>query len=164
VTQESNGDSMVAQVSVQSLVEARNPTENIVIQPFDVISIPRADVIYVVGNVKKSGSFDLNGKRSLSVVEALALAGGFDVRAASKHARVLRAPGVGKTVIAQNQRMIGNRQEIMVDLTKVLGGKAEDIHMQPNDILFVPNSTAKTVTSRSIEAALQIGMGLLIWR
>lgn len=164
LTQESNGDSVVAQVGVQSLVEARNPAENIAIQPYDVITIPRADVIYVVGNVKKAGSFDLNGRRSLSVVEALSLAGGFDLRAASKNARILRAPPVGKTVVAQNQKMIGNRQEIMVDLTKVLGGKAEDLHMQPNDILYVPNSMAKTVTSRSIEVAIQVGVGFLIWR
>ncbi len=159
---ENSVDSTVAEVSVKSLVDARDPSENITVQPYDVISIPRAELVYVLGNVKKAGAVNLGAQRSLSVVEALAMAEGFDPRASPKHARILRPPGTGQTV--SSSKLIGGRTEIPVDLHKVLKGQAADVYLEPNDILFVPSSTARTVTTRSLETALQVGTGLVIFR
>ena len=121
------------------------------IQPHDVISVPPAQLVYVVGNVKRAGGFALGGRPTLTVIQALALAEGLDPRAAPERARILR-------------RGSGSDQQITVDMKKILAGKAEDVVLRPNDILFVPNSAMKTITTRSIEAAIQIGAGLAIFR
>jgi polysaccharide export outer membrane protein len=144
-----SGESVV-EIDLKSLLDARDPSENIRVRPHDVISIPPAQVVYVVGNVKRAGGFPLSGKSNLSVLQAIALAEGLDPRAAPERARILR-------------RGTGAEQQIEVNIKKILKGTAEDITLRPNDILFVPNSASKTITSRSIEAAIQIGTGVAIF-
>jgi polysaccharide export outer membrane protein len=140
----------VAEIDLKSLLDARNPTENIQVQPHDVVAVPPAQVVYVVGNVKRAGGFPLGGKPDISVIQALALAEGLDPRAAPDKARILR-------------RGSGSEQQIAVDLKKILAGKAEDLILHPSDILFVPSSAAKTITTRTIEAAIQMGTAAIIF-
>jgi hypothetical protein len=45
-----------------------------------------------------------------------------------------------------------------------MAGKGEDLRLQPNDILFVPNSAAKSAAVRGLQTALEIGTGVAIWR
>ena len=147
--------SIVADLDLKSLLAAKDPAQNIYVQPFDVISIPHAEMVYVVGNVKKAGGISLGGRQSISALEALAMAEGLDPRAAPSHAHILRlSPDGGVDV---------GREQIPVDLSKMLKGKEHDVLLHANDILVVPNSTAKGITTRSIEAALQIGTGILIF-
>jgi len=150
VVDESAGFS-VGEVAVNSVLEARNPQENIPIMPNDVITVPKADLVYVVGTVKKSGGFVLAGKKQISALQAVALAEGLDRAAAPDHARIIRGPE-------------DHRTEIPVDLSKVLSGKGPDLPLYANDILFVPSSTAKKVGYRAMETALQLTTGILIWR
>jgi len=140
----------VAEVQLSSLFQGSNPKENFTVQPHDMISIPAAQVVYVVGNVKRAGGFSLNGKSDFSVLQALAMAEGLDPRAAPQRAKILR-----RNVVPEKQ--------IPVDLKRILSGKDEDLSLQPNDILFVPSSTMKVVTTRTIEAAIQIGTGILVF-
>ena len=46
----------------------------------------------------------------------------------------------------------------------ILRGRAPDSPLEPNDILFIPDSRAKSALSRSAEAAIQMGTGIVIWR
>jgi polysaccharide export outer membrane protein len=147
------GQFSVAQVSVKAILDARSPEENILIRPHDVISVPRAEMIYVTGQVMRAGGFVLNERESMSVLEALALAGGIDAFAAPQHSRILRRASAGQ-----------DRTEITVDLKKTLEAKAEDIALHPDDILFVPNSAPKRAAIRAVEAVIQAGTGLVIWR
>jgi polysaccharide export outer membrane protein len=151
---EAAGDTMVAEVDLKSLIEARNPAENIFVRPYDVIAVPGAEMVYVVGNVKRSGRIPLGGRSSISALEALSMAEGLDLKAAPSRARIMRPSGTTPTA---------GRTEIPVNLAKILSGKSSDVFLQPNDILFVPNSAAKGITSRAIEVALQIGTGVLIY-
>ena len=151
--QTASGD-YVAEADLKSLLDARNPAENIVIEPHDVVSIPLAEVIYVVGNVKKAGGFPLGGKPTLSVLQAISMAEGLDPQAAPKRARILR----------RGSEPNAERTQIAVDVQKIMTGKAQDILLLPNDILFVPSSTAKTVGMRSADIAIQIATRALIWR
>ena len=143
------GESVV-QVDLKSLMEAQNSSENFLIEPHDVISVPAAQLVYVVGRVKKAGGFALGGRPSLSVVQALALAEGFDPLAAPERARILRR---GATL----------EQQIPVDMKKVLAGKAEDILLHPNDILYVPNSFGKALGNRGLDAAIGAGAALAVF-
>lgn len=141
------------QVNVGDILEARNQAANIRIYPHDVITVPRAKLVYVMGEVHKSGGFTLEQKDSLSVIEALALADGTTPTAARQRALILRRePGAA------------DRAEIKVDLDKILAGKTSDVSLQADDILLVPNSLAKVVRIRAVEAAVAVGVGVLIWR
>ncbi len=150
---DSTGQFSVAHVSVKAILDAENPEENIFIRPHDVISVPRAEMVYVTGQVMRAGGFVLNERESMSVLEALTLAGGSDRFAAPQHSRILRRSAPGQ-----------DRTEIAVDLKKVIEGKAEDIALRPDDILFVPDNVSKRASVRAMEAAIQAATGVLIWR
>jgi polysaccharide export outer membrane protein len=144
---------VTGEVVLSDILEARNPAANIQILPRDVITVPRAKIVYVVGEVRKSGGFTLEQKSSMSVIQALALAEGTTQTAAKNRALILRqVPGEPA------------RSEIQVDLNKVMAGKSGDVSLQPDDILFIPNSLAKVIRIRAIETAVSTAAGVLIWR
>jgi polysaccharide export outer membrane protein len=143
------GESVV-EIDLKVLTEAKDSAENIVIKPHDVISVPAAQLVYVVGSVKKGGGFALAGRPSLTVLQALALCEGLDPRAAPDRARILR-------------RGPNSEEQIPVNMKKIMAGKIEDVVLRPNDVLFVPTNAMKAITNRTIEAAIQIGTGLAIF-
>ena len=147
------GDNSVAEVSVRGIETATNPEENIQILPNDVISVPRADIVYVMGEVKKPGGFALNDRgRTISLIEVLARAEGTTPTAALKYAKVIRpVPN-------------SNRIEIPVNLKDLLNGKSKDILLQPDDILLVPNSYAKGAFSRTLDSVVNATTSLIIYR
>jgi polysaccharide export outer membrane protein len=147
------GEYSVADVDLESILEARNPAENIEVKPNDVITVPRGQLVYVMGQVKTPGGFVLRQRETLSALQALALAQGLDRTAKPQDARILR------TVEGAPQRL-----EIRVDLRKVLQGKTSDVPLQPNDVLFIPNNVPKSAMIRGLEAALQVGTGLAVYR
>jgi polysaccharide biosynthesis/export protein len=149
---DASGEFSVAEVSVKSVMEARNPRENIRIQPNDVISVPRGELVYVIGAVKRAGGFVLGEREHISVLQALAMAEGLDPVASPSSARILRESDGG------------SRSEIPVDVRKILAGKTGDVPMLTNDILFIPNSTPKNAAVRGLEAAIQVGTGIAIYR
>ncbi|MEO8659274.1 MAG: polysaccharide biosynthesis/export family protein [Bryobacteraceae bacterium] len=150
---DASGEFFVAEVKVRGIMDASSPQDNIFIQPEDTISVPKADLVYVTGSVKRSGGFVLNEKESISVLQALSLAEGLDRTAATSKAKILRPSADGVA-----------RLEIPIDLKKLMAGQTEDVSMKANDILFVPNSATKAASIRAAEAALQITTGLIIWR
>lgn len=143
----------VAEVKLKDILKADKPERNIVVRPHDVISVPRAEMVYVAGQVVRAGGFPLNDKESISALQALALAGGLDRAASPKNARILRRPSDG-----------ADRVEIPVDLSKVMQNRAEDLPLKPDDILFVPDSVPKRAALRAVEAAIQTATGVVIWR
>jgi polysaccharide export outer membrane protein len=145
-------DSYTAQINLSDLVEGRRPESNIVILPHDVITIPRAKLVYVIGEVHKSGGFVLKERENISVLQAISLAEGLSVTAGSKNAKIIRPSEDGSA-----------RTELPVDIKSILAGKSPDIPLHPNDILFIPNSAAKNATLRGMETAIQMGTGLVIW-
>ncbi len=152
-TVDASGRFSVAQVSLQSIMEAKTPEENIQIFPHDVITVPRAELVYVTGEVKKSGGFILGEHESMSVLQAVSLAEGLGTTADKKHAKILRLnPGTDQRV------------EIAVNLQGIYEGKTGDVPMQGHDILFIPGNTSKKVALRVIEAAIQTGTGVAVYR
>lgn len=142
-----------AQINVTELMEGRDPRLNVTLMPDDTITLPKAELIYVLGDVRKAGGFAVSQTRGLSVLHAISLAEGFGPNAAPKSARILRYVD-GRP----------EREQIPVDLKKLLAGKSKDVPLNPDDILYVPNSAAKKMTARAAEMALQTVSGLLIWR
>jgi polysaccharide biosynthesis/export protein len=150
---DATGGFSVADVSLKQIMEARNPAENIVICPEDVITIPRAEMVYVVGQVTRAGGYVLRERETLSVLQALSLAGGLDHSASPQRAKILRpAPGTS------------NRTEIAVNLKKIMTGQDGDLPLQSEDILFIPASAPKKALGRIAEAAVTVTTGLVVYR
>lgn len=152
-TADAAGGFSVGEVNLKEILGAENPEENIQIFPHDVISIPKAEMVYVVGEVKRAGGFALAEKKSISALQALSLAEGLSGTADTRHARILRV-----------QPNADQRAAIMVDLKGILSGKRADVPLQGDDILFIPSSAAKNAAHRATDVALQGITGLLIWR
>jgi polysaccharide biosynthesis/export protein len=123
------------------------------VRAHDVISVPRAEMVYVVGEVIRAGGFVLNEKENLSVLQALSLAGGLQPEAAPKNARILRAATKAE-----------ERKEVEVDVKSILQGKVPDVSLMADDILFIPGSGTKKASRRVLEAAIQTISGVAIWR
>ncbi len=149
---DTTGEYSVAEVNVKGIMNAEHPEENLLIQPFDVITVPKAELVYVVGTVQKSGGFTLADREKVTVLQALSMAEGFGPQPADKECKILRKTGNS------------DREEIPVNLNAILKGKAPDVPMQSEDILFVPASTGKKILARTGEAAIALTTGLLIFR
>lgn len=150
---DSTGEYSVASISVKSIMDASDPQENIEMKPHDVVSVPKASMVYVVGSVRRPGGFVLNERGTISVLQAVSLAEGLD-RTASSH----------KAVILRSATANSPKKEVAIDLGKILAGKSSDLPLKANDILFVPNNIAKSIALRSAEAAIQMGTGMAIYK
>ena len=122
--------------------------DNIEIIPGDTITVPKAPIIYVVGDVgRPAGLLVDNG--NLTVLQALALTGGANHTAKMGGVCIIRKGPTGMT-------------ETKVPLKKMLEAKAPDVNLQADDILFVPLSGARVAAGRGFEAAVSAATGLAI--
>jgi polysaccharide export outer membrane protein len=129
-------------VSLGSLRDNVNPAEDIILQPYDSITVERAEMIFVGGAVGRVGGLELQERDSMSVLQVLSMSGGLRPDADGKSAKILRP-------ILNTDR----RAEIPIDLTQVLNGKSTDFAVLPNDLLFVPQ---KPTFSRNIGRVMLI--------
>jgi polysaccharide export outer membrane protein len=150
---DSTGQFSVAEVSLEDFMEARNPEQNVLIKPHDVISVPRAEMIYVIGAVVRSGGFVLRERESISVLQALALAGGLGRAASVKNSKVLRPSDGGS-----------KRTEIAINLKDILSNRTPDFPLRQDDILFIPRSGGKAAALRTAEAIVGVGAGIAVYR
>jgi polysaccharide export outer membrane protein len=140
-------------VNLNDLVETGDTTNNIPLQAGDIITVPHAGIVYVMGAVTKSGGYILSNDRTeVSTLKILALAGGLTPTAKSDHAVIIR----------KNEQ--GQQQSIEVDLKKVLKREAEDVQLLPSDILFVPDSRGKAAMLKAVEIGIAIGTGIALYR
>jgi polysaccharide export outer membrane protein len=141
-----NTDGNAVETNLKNLLESGDPRYNVIVYPGDLVKVARAGVVYVEGGVKKPGGFMLKTNENISVLQALALAEGLTRTAAGSHARIIRT-----------DETTGTRTEIPIDLDKILAGGIKDPLLHPRDIVFVPNSTGKSVFYGSTQAAVSIG-------
>jgi polysaccharide export outer membrane protein len=128
-------------------------TDNVIIQPGDVVTVPHAGIVYVLGAVGKPGGYTVSNDRAqLSTLKVLSLAGGLERTAKSDRAVIVRKDATGQ------------QHEVEVDLKKVMKFEAEDVQLRPSDILYVPRSVAKQAAARAAEIATAVGTGILIYR
>jgi polysaccharide export outer membrane protein len=146
------GKYVVASVPVDGLMEGSDPAANVLVSPGDVVTVPKGQLVYVVGDVNRAGGFMIGESNDLTVLKAISLAEGLKETAKASHALILRTDASGK------------RTEEPLDLNKLLAGKSEDQTLKANDILFVPSSTAKKIADRSIRALIDGGTGVLVYR
>lgn len=120
----------VVEINLSRLLETTNPAEDIVLEPYDVIAARRAEMVYVSGEVTRSGGFELNDARSYSTMQLVSLSGGLTAFAAPKKARILRR-------IQDSAK----RAEIPLNLQDVMSGRSQDFPLLADDVLVVPRSS-----------------------
>lgn len=144
-----------AELSLDKIVSGENPTANIELKPNDVISVSEANdnMVYVVGDVQRAGAFTLGSHSSLSVLRALSLAGGLGRTARPEQAKVFR-PRVDDP---QEYRVVA------INVSQILSGKEEDIPLRADDVLVIPTSGRKVLTTYVIPAVLASAVGGAIY-
>jgi polysaccharide export outer membrane protein len=120
--------------------------------PGDTVMIPRAGIVYVLGDVGHSGAYVLDGRKALTVEEAMALAGGGGRAAALKSVQLVRTLEDGR------------KEAITVPVNLIYKNRAPDVALKDGDILFVPTSTGKLAAEQAISAALSIGTSIAVYR
>lgn len=122
------------------------PEANPFVRPGDLVQVPNADQVYVLGNVLKPLAIPL--KEPLTVSKAIAIAGGTAPSTKKDKVRIIRQrPGSGK-------------EEIHVDLKAIEKNQAEDVALLANDIVDVPISGTKSFL-RSLFATIVPSVGQL---
>lgn len=140
-------------VNLYQLMEAGNIKNNILLQAGDVVTVPHAGIVYVLGAVNRPGGFVLqNDREQMNALKILALAGGFTRTAKTDHAVIIRKDAKGQ------------QHEVQLDLKKILNRKEEDLQLQPSDILYVPNSSAKQAALRAVELGVALGSAVALYR
>lgn len=123
---------------------------NVAVYPGDTVVVSKAGIVYVVGDVKQPSGFVMENAH-LTVLQAIAMAQGANPTASLSHAKLIRKTTEGAP------------QEIPIALNKIMSAKAPDLPLQADDIVFVPNSAAKSVARRGLEAIVQAASGLAIY-
>jgi polysaccharide biosynthesis/export protein len=146
-------DNDTIKINLKDLLESGDPRYNVAVYPGDIVKVTRGGIIYVIGDVKKPGGFVLKSDQNMSVLKAIALAEGLNATAAKSRTKIIRT-----------DEKTGQRLEFPIDLGKVLAGKTPDTPLKPADIVFIPNSSGKTMLYKGSEAAVATASGLIIWR
>jgi polysaccharide biosynthesis/export protein len=140
-------------INLNDLVETGDTANNLVLSAGDIVTVPHAGIVYVIGAVGRPGGYILSNDRSeVSTLKILALAGGMTPTAKSDHAVIIR----------KNDQ--GQQHEVEVDLRKVLKRETEDVLLLPSDILYVPDSRLKAALFRAAEFGVAIGTGIALYR
>jgi polysaccharide export outer membrane protein len=146
------GKYSIAELQIKPLIDAKTPDFDIAIQPYDVISVPKADFVFIAGDVTKAGALPLSDGPRMSLLVLLATSGGPTRTSDLKKARIMRL------VAGQNKR-----DQIPVDIAKIVSGKADDVELSSGDILLIPGSGLKRAQSRALESAIQAGTLLMTY-
>jgi polysaccharide biosynthesis/export protein len=147
------GPTSTITVNLSQILESGDLSNNIVLLPGDVVTVPHAGIVYVLGAVSRPGGYTVSNDRAqLTTLKLLSLAGGLNNTAKSTRAVIVRKDASGK------------QSEVEVDLTKVMKFETEDIQLRPSDILYVPRSGAKVALVRAAELAIAVASGVLLYR
>ncbi len=147
-------DGGVEHVSVKRLLNDADASVNFVLHGGEQIRVPEAGKIFVAGNVRKPGAFLVRDGTENSVMKLVAMAEGL-------------APFHYKTAYIYRPDAAGARQEIPVDLDKILDRKADDVALQVNDLLYIPDNKGKRLAASVVDRLAGFGSstasGLIVW-
>jgi polysaccharide export outer membrane protein len=148
----SDADAVTISVNSEELFQNGKTDLNIPIRPNDTINVLQAGSIFVVGEVIRPGEFVLRQGKNITTTQALAQGGGFSKEAKKHECMIVRV------------HRDGTKEEIPVNLQKVLDGRMDDVEMQPNDILFVPANKVKTGIMRALDTTISTLSARAIYR
>ena len=141
-----DGSSLLTSYKLSDVLRG-DPAANPYLEAGDIITVPEADQVYVVGNVFMPLTIPL--REPVTLTRAIAMAGGLKQDTKKDKIRVLRQEPGATT-----------RKEITVDLAAIEKKRSEDLVLLPNDIVDVPTSAGKSFL-RSLVQGVVPGVGQL---
>jgi polysaccharide export outer membrane protein len=139
-------------VGTEDLFQNGRTELNVVIQAGDVINVLQSGSIFVIGEVLRPGEFVLRQGKPVTAVQAVALASGFNKEAKKKDCMIIRL------------HRDGTKEEIPVDIEKILNGSNGDVALLTNDILFVPATKVRTGINRALETTIATLAARIVYR
>jgi polysaccharide biosynthesis/export protein len=117
-------------VKIGDLLVNRGPALNLPVSPGDIISVPidRPVYVYVDGAVKTPGRLEELASRPITLLQAVAKAGGVTERASLKQIQILR------------RGSDGTQSDLRVSLKKIRQGKEPDPVLEDGDVVVVPET------------------------
>lgn len=124
---------------------------NVEVFPGDTVVVSKAGIVYVVGDVHRPTGVVMENGTHMTVLQAIAMAEGTNPTAALNRAKLIRKTAHGPS-------------ETPLEVKKILAAKSPDLLLQPEDIIFIPTSAAKSAGKRTLEAIVQAATGAAIYR
>jgi polysaccharide export outer membrane protein len=100
------------------------------VNPGDQVVVPLAGIVYMLGDLNRPGGYVMSENGKISLLQALAMAGGATQTASENHTRLIRPTPSGY-------------EEKVIALKDIMTGKQKDIELQPRDVVYVPFSALK---------------------
>ena len=118
-------------VDLDRLVYRADPEVNIDVLPGDIIYVPTIELmrIFVSGAVNSPDLYEVPRNEPVTLLKAMALAGGTTDRAALSRVKIMRTDDTTGVPVS-----------IVVNLKKIRRGKEDDPMLQPDDIVLVPEA------------------------
>jgi polysaccharide biosynthesis/export protein len=138
---------VVERIPVKGLIDGADPVLNVVLKGGEEVRVPEAGKVYVIGNIKMPGAYPVGDGADSSVLKILAQAQGL-MPFAAKQAYIYRREGNG------------SKNEIPIELSKIMDRKAPDAPLFADDILYIPDNKTRRMTVGALEKAVLIGAGL----
>ncbi len=132
-------------IVLKDLIDGVDSKLNIVLEGGEDIRVPEARKIYVVGNVKRPGAFPVRDGSENTVLKLLAMVEGVTPYSA-KRAYIYRAASDGQP-----------REEIPLELKKIMARKAPDVSLSADDILYIPDNTGQRLALTTLEKVAGFG-------
>ena len=106
--------------------------------------VPEAGKVYVLGNIKMPGAYVVGDGADSSVLKMLAVAEGL-------------TPFAGKQAYVYRREVSGSKNEIVIELGKIMARRAPDAQLLPNDVLYVPDNRGRRFSMATLEKLLLFG-------
>lgn len=145
---EASGASLTQRIPVKGLMGAANSEMNLKLTGGEEIRVPEVGRVFVLGNVHRPGSFIAQTNSETTVLKALAMAEGL-------------LPYSAKRVYIYRQEASGSKNEIPVELAKIVERKAPDPPLLANDVLYIPTATGTRAGLAALEKVLIFGSGAM---
>lgn len=142
-------------IRLQDLLESGDPVFNVPVYGGDVITVPHAGIVYVMGSgVAQQGGYVMqNHGEQITVLKAVALAHGLTGFAKADNAVIMRLNPV-----------TGQKDAIPVHIKQIENRKMDDVALKSNDILYIPDSVGLKALAKGGEAALGMGTQIAVYR
>lgn len=132
---------LVQRIPVKGLIDGADPALNVRLSGGEDIRVPEAGRVFIVGDVKKPGSFTVRDEGEATVLKALAYAEGVQ-------------PNANRLAYIYRREASGAKREIAIELKKMMQRKTPDVPLEADDILYIPDATGVRVTLANIEKTI----------
>lgn len=147
-------DGKTDRISIKRLLKDADTDVNFTLHGGEEIRVPEAGKIFVMGNVRKPGAFLVHDTGDESVLKMLALSEGLQ-------------PYASKLAYVYRRDETGTKQEIPIELEKIMLRKSPDVPLFIDDVFYVPDNKSRRTTMTVIDRITQFGTstasGVLIW-